>query len=131
MEKFGSGNRDPDEINLDQGSGINIPDPQHCNSRYRTASLERYRNLSTHLTLMASLCSVSICLSYSAHMLRMSSSWSSLLCGLRGGTSPPASAHFGGRGGGGGDEDFCKENPMICRYVDEGVIGSGTIWGFS
>jgi hypothetical protein len=58
-------------------------------------------------------------------MLRMSSSWSSLLCGLRGGTSPPASPHFGGRGGGGGDEDFCKENPMICRYIDEGVIMSG------
>jgi hypothetical protein len=47
----------------------------------------------------------------------MSSSWSSLLCGLRGGTSPPASPHFGGRGGGGGDEDFCKESAMICTVL--------------
>ena len=60
-----------------------------------------------YLMLSASRCSVSICLSYSAHMLRISSSCSSLLWGRGGGsptTSPPA---LGGKGGGGGDPRSC------------------------
>ncbi len=45
MEKFGSGNRDSGWKKSDPGSGINIPDPQHCNCGNRASSLERYRNL--------------------------------------------------------------------------------------
>ena len=50
-----------------------------------------------YLRLSATLCSSSICLSYSAHMFSISSSFSSLLRGRGGGVS---AACLGGRGGG-------------------------------
>ena len=71
------------------------------------------------LRAYASFCSASICLSYSAHIERISSSFSSLLTGRGGGVF--SFDCLGGNGGGGGLDEFGAKTGSA-RLVDIFVV---------